>query len=192
VNNITLVGFEQATLVNDMMDLIRDHNLSVAVLDPSKFLNNEFEKNNQFIVAVYKDLKLRQEISKKLDKDVLSRATFIHRTAVVSCQAVVRPGNFISQFSNVMMNATVESDCHLAPYTMIAHNSTLGQGSIMLPNAMIAGSSRIGQFCRLNMRSTVIDFLEVKDFVEIGAGSMLTKHALDSGFYVGTPARKKN
>ena len=190
-NKITLVGFKQATLVNDILDLITEDGIPAEILTPADFLNNKFEAGSKFIIAVYKDPTLRRQLIDKLDHDQLARATFVHKTAVVSRLATIHPGTVISQFANVMINATVESDCHLAPYTMISHNSRLGQGSVMLPGAMIAGTTQVGRDCRLNMRSTVIDFLTVADGVEIGACSMLTKNATEPGIYVGTPARKR-
>jgi UDP-3-O-[3-hydroxymyristoyl] glucosamine N-acyltransferase len=55
---------------------------------------------------------------------------------------------------------------------------------------MIAGTTSIGKYCKLNMRSTVIDHLTVCDYSEIGAGAMLTKSVDIPGVYIGTPARR--
>lgn len=190
MSKIILVGFPQATLTNDILNLILVSGQSAEILHPHQFLSNNFNRTDKFLVTVTKDLDLRKQLISKLDQENLERATYIHHFAVVDQQAVIGPGTFVGPFASVFNNATIGKDCIIAPYCMISHNAEIGQGSILHPGAMIAGTTKIGKYCLFGLRSTVIDKIEICDNVVVGASSFITKPITVAGTYVGTPARK--
>jgi UDP-3-O-[3-hydroxymyristoyl] glucosamine N-acyltransferase len=189
MSNVVIIGFEQATITRDFCNLISQSH-TVDVLHPDKFLAGDYSINSKFLISVTRDKDLRQTLAEYLDTHGLQRATYIHPSVVVDPQAIVNDGVFIGPFSSVFNQATIHKDCILGPYSMVSHRASLGQGSIMHPGAMIAGSTNVGQYCLFGMRSTTIDKLEICNNVVVGAGSLINKNILESGHYVGSPARK--
>lgn len=189
MSNIVIVGFEEATITRDFCNLISQTH-TVTVLHPDELLAGKYSVGSKFLISVTRDKDLRQLLIEYLDVHNLQRATYIHPSAVIDSQAVINGGVFIGPFASVFNQATIYKDCILGPYSMISHRASLGQGSIMHPGAMIAGSTNVGRYCLFGIRSTVIDKLEICDNVVVGAGSLINKNILESGNYVGTPARR--
>ena len=192
MSKIKIIGYNQATLANDFVGLFRTHGQSINIIEPDDFFQGNYKDNNQFVVAVTRDLELRKQLIDELDKRLLSRATLVHPTAVIDPHAEVGEGSVISQFASALWRSTIGRDCLIAPYSMIAHQSSLGQGSLMQPGSMVAGSTTIGSMCVLGMRSNVIDKLSVCDWVEAGATALITKNIDQPGLYLGQPARRVN
>lgn len=192
MSKIKIIGYNQATLANDFVGLFRTHGQSVEIIEPDDFFQGNYKDNDRFVIAVTRDLGLRQQLISTLDERSLSRATLVHQTCVIDPHAEIGEGTVISQFASALWRSQVGRDCLIAPYCMIAHQSSLGQGSLMQPGAMIAGSTTIGSMCVLGMRSNVIDKLSICDWVEAGAAALITKNIEQPGLYLGQPARRVN
>jgi acetyltransferase-like isoleucine patch superfamily enzyme len=190
MNDIVLLGFEQATITNDILNLIRETGQSVSVLTPEKFLTGSYNSNSQYIITVTQDMNLRKQLSNMLEIVGLKRGTFVHRTAVVDPTAVISPGTVLYPFTTLLYKTNIGLDCIITPYSMIAHQTTIGKNNIILPGTLIAGSNIVGDYCVFGLRSSVIDKLLITDNVKIGAGSLVTKNIEVSGTYAGNPARK--
>ena len=187
---VVLLGFEQSTLTNDIANTIKQVNANVTIVNPSQFLQHGGTYSVEYMVTVSLDLDLRQQVIEKLDQDQLSRATFVHSTAVVDATAEVLPGTWIGPFASLFYQSMVGKDCMIAPYSMISHKTQIGHNCLINPGSIIAGSTKIGNRCTLGLRSTVIDKLDICDQVYIGAGSMITKSISEPGRFVGNPARR--
>lgn len=187
---ITIIGWPGSALAQDIIGMLTEDNQACQLLPPDQFLNNEFEPNSKFIVSVNQNLDLRQTIIFKLDSENLNRAKFQHHSACVDQSAAIGDGSVVFYFSAVGHTGVVEKDCIISPYSLIGHRSTVGQGSLVQPGAMIAGSTKIGKFCVMNLRSSILDKLEICDHTIVGAGAMVTKNITTPGHYVGSPARK--
>jgi UDP-3-O-[3-hydroxymyristoyl] glucosamine N-acyltransferase len=191
-NKVILIGFPTSSVTAEIKFFVEEETGGIIeILDPMIFLLQGSDSSASYMVTITKDLTLRQQVIQKIEKDQYKKFTFIHKTSILTVGARVGVGSFIGPWVLIAANATIGADCLISPYCLISHNSTVGQGTVMQPTAMIAGSTTVGKYCKLNMRASIIDFLEVGDFVEIGAGSMLTKTTLEKGTYNGTPARKR-
>ena len=190
ISKITLIGFEQASIIHDLAHMINAQGMVAEILHPDEFFKNNFESGSHFMVTVTRELVLRKAIVDKLDNDNLLRYTFVHPLAYIDPTATIGEGTFIAPFCAVAYNATVGKDCTMGPYSMISHKSHIGNGSLIHSGAMVAGSTTIGQYCLLNLRCSVIDKLDICDEVSVGAGSLVTKSIDNPGHYVGSPARR--
>lgn len=187
---IVILGFNRASVTADFKGMMTAAGLTVSIQDPEDFLTGNFDRANEYIISVTRDLELRKKLSAMLDRENLSRATFVHETCWIDPSAEIGPGTFISPFCTVASNSKVGKDCLLAPYCLVGHVSTIGNGCLFNPAVTIAGSCTIEDHCKFNLRSSVIDRIFVWSGSEIGAGSMVTKNIEAPGMYVGTPARR--
>jgi NDP-sugar pyrophosphorylase family protein len=189
--DIVLIGFKEATVVQDLYFLI-EKNIGkyITILDPDKFLDHGSSHDKMHLVVVTRDMGLREQVSKKIDNDRLRRYTYIDPTALVIDTAEVGEGSIIFPYSSVFSRAVLGADCMISPYSMVSHKSVLGQGVVMQPYSIIAGSSFLGSWSKMNVRSSILDQINVVDRCEIGASSTVTKNIIKSGRYIGSPARR--
>lgn len=187
---INLIGFSQAGLVNDLLDFAQEQKLSIEVLLPDDFLNNNYSRDNQFINLITRDLDLRMQINNKLDQENLSRYTFVHSTCVVAPTAKIGAGSFLGPFVGIYHNVVIGKDCIIAPYSMISHNASIGNNCLLHPGVIITGTTKVGNNCKFGVRSTVLDQLNICDHVVVGAASTINKTINQSGKWVGSPARR--
>lgn len=190
MSNINLIGFPQATLTNDMHNLIVSDGNVVTIVHPYDFFNHKYDKDIPCMISVVRDTALRKQLIEYIDNNNIPRASFIHKTCVVDSTSIIGPGAFLGPYASVYFQATVGSDCIIAPYAMLSHKSSIGTGSIMHPGSIVAGTTQIGKYCLLAIRSSVIDNLSICDDVLIGAGALVTKNIDTPGNYIGSPARR--
>lgn len=187
---IVILGFKQASVTADFQGMMSEAGLEVSVQEPDDFLAGNFDRQNQYIISVTRDLDLRKSLSAALDRANLSRATFVHKTCWIDPSAQIGAGTFISSFCTAASNSVIGKDCLLAPYCLVGHVSTVGDGCLFNPGVTIAGGCTIESHCKFNLRSSVIDKIFICSGSEIGAGSMVTKSIDHLGRYVGIPARR--
>ena len=67
----------------------------------------------------------------------------------------------------------------------IGHNCSIGDGTIIAGCVGIAGSVTLGKSCQIGGASMFTGHLTVTDFVDISAGSLVSKDILNAGRYTG-------
>lgn len=189
-NEVIIVGFSQAATVVDMHEHIGATVPQCHVVSAQDFLDNRSPRDTAHIIAVGLDLDLRRELVDHADRGRYQLFTYIDPTSRVSPTAHISSGCFIAPFCFVAAGAHLAGHVIMAPYCMVNHNSRIGRGSILHPASAVAGSTSIGEFCRLSLRSTVIDHLSICDHVQLGANGLLTKSITEPGRYLGSPARR--
>lgn len=190
-NNLYLIGFPQSIMVREIANSLDHGAYEIKMIEPGRFLAGETKTTDLHLVCVTRDMHLRKTIVDKLNHGPYSRYTYIHPSSVISPDAVIGAGSFIAAFALVGAKCRVGDHCIVNPYCLVGHLSDLGEGSIMNPFSAISGSTNVGKFCKLGIRSTAIDKISMTDFVELAAASTLTKSVEQSGFYVGSPARRR-
>ena len=190
MSDFILIGFEQASIINDLFNMIQSQGQTVEILNPDKFLAGQINPQDNFIVCITRDLDLRYQIIEKLDLENLKRGTFIHPSCWIDPTAKIGPGSFVSPFCTVACGAVLEKDVIVGPYTMVSHRAEIGPETIIHTGALIAGSTTIGKRCTINVRATLVDKINICDGVTVGAGSLVTKNIDRPGNYVGSPARR--
>lgn len=72
----------------------------------------------------------------------------------------------------------------------IGHDASLASFVVIYPSVNISGNVEIGEGCEIGTGTQILQGKVVADGVIIGAGSVVTKDIMESGTYVGVPARK--
>lgn len=176
--------------MGDFVDQFQSHGYQPTIVSVDDFLAEKTDHSTPHIICVSLDLVLRKQLADIIDDKQIETFTFVHDLAEVAQDAQIGPGSYVGPFCAIGSKSIIEKHCSIAPYSMVAHKAKVGRGTLLHPNSIVAGSSSIGQFCRLSLRATVIDHVKVCDYVELGAGALLTKDITESGKYLGSPARK--
>jgi len=72
----------------------------------------------------------------------------------------------------------------------IGHDVKIGNYNVINPTVNISGGVIINDFDLVGVGTQILQYIEIGNNVVIGAGSVVTKNALEAGVYVGAPARK--
>jgi UDP-perosamine 4-acetyltransferase len=97
---------------------------------------------------------------------------------VVLDGAVVQPGCAIGAGAIVNTNATVDHDC------------VLGDDVHVASGAVLSGGVSVGDGSLVGAGASLVQGVRVGADVTIGAGAAVTRDCLESGTYVGVPARR--
>lgn len=114
----------------------------------------------------------------------------VHPKAGVSAFAVVGLGCFIASNSVVAASAQLGLGVIVNHGAIVDHDVQVDDFSHIAPNVSLGGAVRIGKRVLLGSGSVVLPGLTIADDVIIGAGSVVHRSILQSGTYVGVPARK--
>lgn len=71
----------------------------------------------------------------------------------------------------------------------IGHNCDIGESTIICPGTMLAGGTKVGENCYIWQGVITRSNITICDNVIIGAGSLVLKNIIESGVYLGSPAK---
>ncbi|MCX6148235.1 MAG: acetyltransferase [Candidatus Kapabacteria bacterium] len=133
---------------------------------------------------------LREQIFKNASSIGFSFPTIISPTAIVNENVEI--GDATTVFDGVIINSesiigkgvilntnsTIEHDCQIDDFVHIA------------PSVTLSGNVKIGRYSMIGVGSTIVQGVQITEKVIVGAGSVVIKDILESGTYVGCPARR--
>lgn len=184
-NNVTIVGYKQATLTQEYAWWIGQECKHINIVEPDNLIPSD---DTAYIISITKDSHERINVIERLKNKLFAK--FIHASAVFHGTSKVGNGTFIGPNVSLFFNCNIGDHCIIGPYSMISHATTIGTSNIVHPGTIIAGSCTVGDYCLFGMRSTVIDKITIANGVQIVAGALVTKDITEPGKYVGSPARK--
>lgn len=103
---------------------------------------------------------------------ILGRGIFVGIGAFIGSKVELHDNNVVNTGAVIEHHSIIKSHCNIAP------NSTIN-GLCLLNEGVYAGSS-----------CTLVQLVEIAPFSIIGAGTVVIKSLLETGTYVGVPARK--
>ena len=147
-----------------------------------------YSERADFIVA-FGNNKLRQVTLKALNNANVSITNVIHPSAVIS--ASVQLGKGIVVFANAVINigAIISDGCIINTASTIDHDCVLAQCCHISPGVNIEGGVKIGALTWLGIGSSVIEYIELAERTQTGAGAVVTKPTLANTLYLGIPAK---
>ena len=98
--------------------------------------------------------------------------------AVIMDGAVITCGVILGRGVIVNTNSTIE------------HDTVLGDWVHVAPGATVCGEVTIGSFSMIGAGATVIEGKKIAPCCVVGAGATVVHDLIDSGVYVGSPARR--
>ena len=155
-----------------------------AVLKPDKFTPGD---NDPFIVAIGDNTKRDRIFHEFKNGKCL---TVISNNAHISELAEIGIGVFVGNYSHIGPEASVGDNCIINNGAIVEHETVIGDSSHISVGAKVCGRSRVGSRVMIGAGATVIDKVSICENVIIGAGATVLESIMESGVYVGTPARR--
>jgi len=109
---------------------------------------------------------------------VINEDVKIGKGTIVMDGVIVNSGSNIWKFSIINTNASIDHDCKIGDYVHIA------------PGVTISGGVKIGSNTFIGAGATIIQYKKIEENIIIGAGSVVVNDLIESGTYIGNPARK--
>lgn len=189
-----MIGFPESTLTQEAAFFVgQELKSQMHIIPPDEFFSIQDKSKYQYGVAFNQELDMRMKVIDEINALDLDCVRYMHDSVVCytrDIKSVIGRGTFIAPFSTILMGATLGDFCAVETYCLISHHVSIGNNVMLHSGTMIAGRTTIGNNCVFNFKSAVLNKLTVGDNVMVNAISTLTKDALDSGVYIGSPARK--
>jgi UDP-N-acetylbacillosamine N-acetyltransferase len=163
-NSESVFGYK---LVGKILDLTPDKNIIISIGDNKK----------------------REELFYYFGEDIVSenlfhQKSFIEEKVTFGKSNQIFANTYINNYSKIGNNNIINSGA------IIEHECNIGSHNHVSIGAIMCGRSSVGDNCYLGAGSILIDKVSVCDNVIIGAGCVVKSDILESGTYVGVPARR--
>lgn len=180
-----LNGYEEIMFLDD------DTNKTMCGLYPIVGTSQDINqyKNDDVVVGIGNNV-IRRKITSQLLKEHYNVVTLIHPTAVIDETVQIGKGSIV--MANVVINADtiIGVGCIINTSSSVDHDCIIHDFVHVCPGSHIAGSVIIGDNTWIGVGSSIINNLTITNDCMIGAGCVIVKELLESGTYVGVPARR--
>ena len=151
---------------------------------------SEIEKfnipNTGFIVGIG-DNSIRSNIQKKYN---LNWATLIHPSAQIGCGVSVGQGTVVMAGAVINPFATICRGCIINTCSSVDHNCYIEDFVHISPGAHLAGNVTVKQKTWIGAGAIISNNITVTNDCLIGAGAVVVKDIMESGTYIGLPAKR--
>lgn len=169
--------------------------------DVTFFVDDLYAKDNVMPISKFDPLQYKmmicvaepeekENIVKRLPKNT-KYFTFIHPSVQILDENIkIGEGSFIGANCILTTNINLGKHTILNRGVHIGHDSIVGDFFSAMPGSIVSGNVTVGKNCYVGTNSTIIEKLNITDYVKIGAGAVVTKNINEKGTYVGVPVYK--
>lgn len=111
-------------------------------------------------------------------------------SSIFSKDSIKGRGIFLGFSSFIGSESVVYDNCIINTGAIVEHHSVIGSHCNIAPGSTINGLCQIGEGTYVGSGAVIIQCIKIPSFTTIGAGCVVTKDILESGTYVGVPAKK--
>lgn len=143
-----------------------------------------------FAVCAVGSAKVRKEIVEKYKNSNVIFATIIDPSVVISDRVEIGEGTIICAGTIVTVDVKIGRHVIINLDCTIGHDDVIENFVTINPSVNISGNVLIGRGTELGTGMQIIQGKKICGNTIIGAGAVVVKDCIESGTYVGNPARK--
>ena len=128
--------------------------------------------------------KIRERLQKEIEM-----VTLIHPSAVLGRSVKIGKGTVIMAGVVINSETRVGDGCIVNTSASIDHDCEIGDYVHIAVGAHICGTVNIGRRTWIGAGAIVSNNLNISENVMVGAGAVVVKNIIESGTYVGVPAK---
>jgi len=147
-----------------------------------------FYKDADFVVAIG-NAKIRRRIQSELIAGGLRVVTLVHPAATVTTSAKIGVGSVVMAGAVVNPYAEIGQGCIINTCASVDHDCKIGNYVHISVGSHVAGTVKIGDNTWVGVGASIINNITVCSECMIGAGAVVEKAIMESGTYVGVPAK---
>ena len=145
-------------------------------------------KDSDFIVAIG-NAEIRRRIQSELIAGGLRVVTLVHPAATVAISAKIGVGSVVMAGAVVNPYAEIGQGCIINTCASVDHDCKIGNYVHISVGSHVAGTVKIGDNTWVGVGASIINNITVCSECMIGAGAVVVKDIMESGTYVGVPAK---
>lgn len=149
-----------------------------------------YKYKDAFFVIAIGNSNIREKIANQLENIKWYKA--IHPKAVISkLDTVIEEGTVIMANAVINPGVRIEKHCIINTGAIIEHDNSIEAYSHISVGAKLAGTVKIGSHTWIGIGATVSNNVEICGKCMIGAGAVVVQNIIESGTYIGIPAKKR-
>lgn len=143
-----------------------------------------------YAVCAVGNARVRKKIINRFNNCTVKFATLVDSSVIISNRVEIGEGSIICA------GTIITVDVKLGKHVIINLDCTLGHDDIIddfvtiYPSVNVSGMVIIGECVELGTGTQIIQGKKIMNNIVIGAGSIVVKHLVDEGVYVGGPTKK--
>lgn len=137
-----------------------------------------------------KSASLRKRIFEKLENINAEIETIVAPSATVSNYSEIGKGTIVMHHSIVNAGVRIGKNCIINTNSLLEHDVIIGNHTHISTKAAVNGDAKVGNETFVGSMSCISNGIEIGNEIIIGAGSVATENCIESGVYIGSPARK--
>lgn len=169
-----------------------DYSNGLSILGNIESIQACFDKNlfDELIIGIgYNHMDLRNDLYLRFENKI-PFATIIHSSCIIDTTSNIGKGTIIYPGCIIDMDAEIGNNCLIYNGCNIAHDTNVANNTICSPGVNIAGFCSIGEHVILGIGTVISDTISITQKVRTGAGTVVVNSIVESGTYVGVPAKK--
>ncbi len=148
-----------------------------------------YKKEADIFVAIGSNF-IREKIQEKLLEQGLSVVSLIHPSAVIGTDVEIGIGSVVMAGVVINSSSRIGKGCIINTSVSLDHDNVIEDYVHISPNASLAGTVKVGKGSWLGIGSVVSNNVNICSGSNVGAGAVVVKDIVESGTYIGVPARK--
>ena len=157
------------------------------VLGGCEYLKNLGEV---YAVCAVGSAKIRKIIIDKIKNSNVKFATLIDPSVLVSKRVEIGEGSIICAGTIITVDIKIGNHVIINLDCTIGHDDVIEDYATIYPSVNVSGNVLIGECSELGTGMQIIQGKKVAPNTIIGAGAVVVKDCLESGTYVGSPAKR--
>jgi len=150
---------------------------------------DSFLSDYEIFVAIGNN-KVRGSILTSLQSQGAAIATLIHPCSVIGAEVEVGKGTAIMAGAVINCCTRIGTGCIINTGATIDHDNVLEDDVHVSPGVHLAGTVFVGQYTWIGIGAVVINNVSIAQDIVVGAGAAVIHDLVQSGTYIGIPARK--
>lgn len=157
------------------------------VLGGCEYLNT---LSNVYAVCAVGSAKIRKIIIDKLKNSNVKFATLIDPSVLLSKRVDIGEGSIICAGTTITVDIKIGNHVIINLDCTIGHDDVIEDFVTIYPSVNVSGNVLIGKCSELGTGMQIIQGKKVAPNTIIGAGAVVVKDCVESGTYVGSPAKR--
>jgi sugar O-acyltransferase (sialic acid O-acetyltransferase NeuD family) len=176
----------------DTPDKIGNLVLGIPIIGTDSDIPNIISKCKNFIVTVgqIKSPFIRCKIFDLIKKNGGNLPIIISERAYVSSSAFVDEGSIIMHNVLINANAKIGKNCIINTGALIEHESIIEDFCHISTHAVVNGQVKVGKNSFLGSNCVIANNVSLPEDIIVAAGTCILKSPLETGTFIGNPARK--
>ena len=150
---------------------------------------NQYIQKADFFVGIGNN-QTREKLQEKLEACGASFATLIHPSAMIGPEVEIGAGSAIMAGVVINCSCKIGKGCIVNTGSCLDHDNRIEDYVHVSPGVSTAGNVNIGRSTWLGIGSIIVNNISICGDCIIGAGAVVTRNIMETGTYVGVPARK--